>query len=74
MIDVLGLLYGSDTPIEDQDIFLKAQLIFWLMGATDAHAKNFSVFLSPGGSYRMAPLYDIVTAHGALDARQIERK
>lgn len=74
MIDVLGLLQGSDTPIEDQDIFLKAQLVFWLMGATDAHAKNFSVFLSPGGSYRMTPLYDIVTAQGALDARQIERK
>ncbi|MTH80019.1 type II toxin-antitoxin system HipA family toxin [Paracoccus aestuariivivens] len=74
MIDVLGLLKGSDTPIEDQDIFLKAQLIFWLMGATDAHAKNFSVFLSPSGSYRMTPLYDILTAQVALDARQIERK
>jgi len=74
MGDVLGLLNGSDTPIADQDIFLKAQLVFWLMGATDAHAKNFSLFLSPGGSYRMTPLYDIVTAQGALDARQIERK
>lgn len=74
MIDVLGLLKGSDTPIEDQDTFLKAQLIFWLMGATDAHAKNFSVFLSPGGSYRMTPLYDIISAQGALNARQIERK
>lgn len=74
MIDVLSLLRGSDTPIEDQDIFLKAQLIFWLMGATDAHAKNFSVFLSPGGSYRMTPLYDVLTAQGALDTRQIERK
>lgn len=74
MADILGLLRGSDTPIEDQDIFLRAQLIFWLIGATDAHAKNFSVFLGPGGSYRMTPLYDIVTAQGALDARQIERK
>ena len=74
MIDVLGLLNGSDTPIKDRDIFLKAHLVFWLMGATDAHAKNFSLFLSPGGSYRMTPLYDIVTAQGALDARQIERK
>lgn len=74
MIDILGLLKGSDTPIEDQDVFLKAQLIFWLMGATDAHAKNFSVFLSPGGGYRMTPLYDVLTAQGALDASQIERK
>ncbi len=74
MVDVLNLLQGSDMAIEDQETFLKAQIIFWLMGATDAHAKNFSVFLSPGGSYRMTPLYDIVTAQGALDARQIKRK
>ncbi|MBB3988147.1 serine/threonine-protein kinase HipA [Sagittula marina] len=74
MINVLGLLEGSDTPIKDQNIFLKAQLVFWLMGATDAHAKNFSVFLGPGGGYRMTPLYDILTAQGALDAGQIERK
>ena len=74
MADVLDLLKGSDTPIEDQEIFLKAQLVFWLIGATDGHAKNFSMFLSPGGSYRMTPLYDILTAQPALNARQIERK
>ncbi|UWQ35369.1 type II toxin-antitoxin system HipA family toxin (plasmid) [Leisingera sp. M527] len=74
MADVLGLLKGSDTPLEDQKTFLKAQLVFWLIGATDGHAKNFSVFLSPGGSYRMTPLYDILTAQPALNARQIERK
>jgi serine/threonine-protein kinase HipA len=74
MADVLGLLRGSDTPLEDQAIFFKAQLIYWLIGAPDAHAKSFSLFLGPGGRYRMTPLYDIVTARGALVARQIERK
>lgn len=74
MIGVLRPLKGSDTPIEDQDTFLKTQLIFWLIGATDGHAKNFSVFLSSGGSYRMTPFYDIVSAQGALNARQLERK
>ncbi|WP_245597307.1 HipA domain-containing protein [Leisingera caerulea] len=74
MADVLSLLKGSDTPLEDQATFLKAQMIFWLIGATDGHAKNFSVFLSPGGSYRMTPLYDILTAQPALNTRQIERK
>ncbi len=74
MVDVLELLKGSDTPTGDQDIFFKAQIIFWLIGATDGHAKDFSVFLSPGGGYRMTPLYDIVTAQPALVARQIERK
>lgn len=74
MVDVLNLLKGSDTPLADQEVFLKAQLVFWLIGATDGHAKNFSVFLSPGGSYRMTPLYDIVTAQSALQNRQFERK
>lgn len=74
MVDLLNLLKGSDTPLEDQEVFLKAQLVFWLIGATDGHARNFSVFLSPGGSFRMTPLYDIVTAQPSLNARQIERK
>src|SRR3546814_10581590 len=42
MVDILNLLKGSDTPSEDQTAFLKAQLVFWLIGATDGHAKNFS--------------------------------
>jgi serine/threonine-protein kinase HipA len=33
------------------------------LGAIDGHAKNFSVFLEAGGSYRLAPLYDILSAY-----------
>jgi serine/threonine-protein kinase HipA len=29
--------------------------------ATDGHAKNFSIFLLPGGAYRMTPLYDVIS-------------
>lgn len=53
---------------------LKAQILFWLTGATDGHAKNFSVFLRPGGSYSLTPLYDVLSAQPSLDAEQIERK
>lgn len=74
MVDILRLLSGGDTPSEDQDLFFKAQLIFWLIGATDGHAKNFSVFIGPGGSYRLTPLYDILTAQPSLVLRQLERK
>ncbi len=74
IVAILDLLRGSDVPIEDQDRFFKAQMIFWLIGATDGHAKNFSLFIGPGGSYRMTPLYDILTAQPALESRQIERK
>ncbi|GHE04000.1 toxin HipA [Defluviimonas sp. 20V17] len=74
VVDILGLLTGSDTPTADQDLFFKAQIVFWLMGATDGHAKNFSLFIGPGGSYHMTPLYDILSAQPSLIARQIERK
>jgi serine/threonine-protein kinase HipA len=69
--DILRLLNGSDMAAADQRQFLKANLAFWLLGATDGHAKNFSIFLSPGGSYRLTPLYDIVSAEPSLAAHQL---
>jgi serine/threonine-protein kinase HipA len=74
IVPILKFLKGGDTPTEDQKMFLKAQILFWLIGATDGHAKNFSVFLGPGGSFRLTPLYDVLTAQPSLDTRQIERK
>jgi serine/threonine protein kinase HipA of HipAB toxin-antitoxin module len=35
------------------------------------HAKNFSIFLSPGGRFRMTPLYDVISAHPSVDSKQI---
>jgi len=74
LVQILELLRGSDSPAQDQATILKAQILFWLIGATDGHAKNFSLFLGPGGSCRLAPLYDILTAQPSLAARQIEPK
>lgn len=74
LVQLLDLLNGSDTPAEDQATLFKAQILFWLIGATDGHAKNFSIFLGPGGSYRLTPLYDVLTAQPSLDAGQIERR
>jgi serine/threonine-protein kinase HipA len=71
--DILKLLAGSDEATADRRNFLKTIIVFWLLGATDGHAKNFSVFLSPGGGFRMTPLYDIVSAQPSLDAKQIRR-
>ncbi|MDF2096605.1 type II toxin-antitoxin system HipA family toxin [Aquibaculum arenosum] len=74
LVDILDLLKGSDTPAEDQKLVLKAQILFWLIGATDGHAKNFSIFLRPGGSFSLTPFYDVLTAQPSLNAHQIERK
>lgn len=70
---IANLLNGSDDPIRDKVDFFKSQLIFWLIGATDGHAKNFSIFLSPGGRFRLTPFYDVLTAQPSLDAHQIRR-
>jgi serine/threonine-protein kinase HipA len=70
---ILRLLRDCDNPAEDQRTFMKAMIFFWLLGATDGHAKNFSVFLSPGGRYRMTPLYDVISAQPSVDAGEIRQ-
>lgn len=70
---VLDLLQGADEPEADRRRFLKSQIVFWLLGATDGHAKNFSIFLLPGGRYRLAPLYDVMSAQPNVDGGQMPR-
>ncbi|MFC4726446.1 type II toxin-antitoxin system HipA family toxin [Glycocaulis abyssi] len=72
--ECLNLLNGSDYADEDRLAFLKAQIVFWLIGAPDGHAKNFSLFLTPGGRYRMTPLYDIMSTQPNYAAKQLQRK
>jgi len=71
--EVSELLKGSDDASGDRRLFFKAQLVFWLLAATDGHAKNFSLRLAPGGRFRMTPLYDVMSAQPAHDANQIRR-
>ncbi|WP_051882391.1 type II toxin-antitoxin system HipA family toxin [Parvularcula oceani] len=68
---IMRLLQGSDSPQKDRRDFFAVQVAFWLLGATDGHAKNFSVFLRPHGSYVSTPLYDVLTAAPALASRQL---
>jgi serine/threonine-protein kinase HipA len=74
MVEIFELLKASDDPAYDHLVFLKAQIAFWLLGAIDGHAKNFSIFLSPGGGFQLAPLYDVMSAQNLQDRKQIQRK
>lgn len=74
MVEILNLLKGSDHPAEDQKAFLKAQVLFWLIGATDGHAKNFSIFLGQGGRFILTPFYDVLSAQPFLDTHKMQRK
>lgn len=74
VVDIIRLLGASDDPSADQKAFLASQLIFWLIGATDGHAKNFSLFLRPGGGFKLTPFYDVLSVQGAVDRGQLNNK
>lgn len=62
LVDLARILQQSETREADLKTLLTAQLLFWMLAATDGHAKNFSLFLLPGGRYRLTPLYDVLSA------------
>ncbi len=74
MVEILNLLKGSDRPAEDQKAFLKAQIIFWLISATDGHAKNFSIYIGTGGRFQLTPFYDVLTVQPYSDELQLRNK
>lgn len=70
-VQILTLLSESDEPVRDRESFFKSQILFWLMGATDGHAKNFSVFLRPGGRFQITPFYDVLSVQPQFAANRI---
>jgi len=60
------LLLGSRKAVTDRRTFFKAQVIFWMLCATDGHAKNFSVFVEPYGRFSLTPIYDVISAYPIL--------
>ena len=67
---IATILQASHNAVEDLRLFLRAQVVFWLLAAIDGHAKNFSLFILPGGAYQLTPLYDILSAHPVLGRRE----
>ncbi|MEM6671847.1 MAG: type II toxin-antitoxin system HipA family toxin [Planctomycetota bacterium] len=72
--EILRLLASARDPLEERTRFLRTQVVFWLLAAIDGHAKNFSLFLEPGGSFRRTPLYDVLSAHPAISAGTLHER
>lgn len=72
---IVELLRASSTaPAADVDTFIDALVFAWLIGGTDAHAKNFAVLIGAGPRVRLAPLYDLASAlpYDVLDPHRLK--
>ncbi len=74
IVDIMDVLRGSDDATQDRKDFFTAVVLFWLIGATDGHAKNFSLRLFPGGRYRLTPFYDVMTLLPSVAQGQVSPK
>ncbi len=61
-------ILGSQSAAKDRRRFFEAQVLFWVLGAIDGHAKNFSISIEALGRYHMTPLYDVLSAYPVLGA------
>ncbi|MDP3713074.1 MAG: type II toxin-antitoxin system HipA family toxin [Mycobacteriales bacterium] len=52
---------GGRHAKDNVERFVDALVLHWLIGGTDAHAKNYSVLMH-ASSVRLAPLYDVASA------------
>jgi len=68
MVAIAELLAQSSER-SDLTTFFKAQVLFWMVRAIDGHAKNFSLFLNPGGRFQLTPLYDVLSAWPVIGPR-----
>lgn len=72
--DAMKLLLGSNLATQDREMFFKSQILFWMLAAIDGHGKNFSLFIEPETSFRMAPLYDVMSAFPIFETGGIPLK
>lgn len=58
--DILNVLKNSENK-DDELLFFKAQILNWLISATDGHAKNYSIELRKNSTFKLTPFYDIMS-------------
>lgn len=69
MRDILNELARAEHPASDQRLFMLSQLTFWMLAATDGHAKNFSIYHHRGGGFGLTPLYDVLSTWPVVGKR-----
>ncbi len=68
--ECMRILDGSSESVKDKHTFFAIQIIYWLLFATDGHAKNYSIKHTSRDSYEMAPIYDVLSIFPILGPKQ----
>jgi serine/threonine-protein kinase HipA len=71
---IMEFLLGSSNGLTDRKTFMTQVFLFWVMGAIDGHAKNFSISLRPGGAFQLTPAYDVISVYPLVRKGQYEQK
>lgn len=71
IVQSMELLQQAIDPLQDRTTFMRAIILHWMLAAIDGHAKNFSIFLHPGGRCSLTPLYDIISAYPLVETREL---
>jgi len=68
--DFVSILETSVRRQEDLETLFKSLVVFFVLGAIDGHAKNYSIEYVREG-HQLAPLYDILSLFPALSQKEI---
>lgn len=72
IVELARILRGSTEHARDLETLFRAQVLFFLLAATDGHAKNFSIRILAGGGFHLTPLYDVLSAWPIIGKRANE--
>lgn len=71
--EIIRFLYSERFSETDIQLFYIALVLNFLLGGTDAHAKNYAILELPGTAPTLAPLYDIASMF-PYDTQRKQRK
>lgn len=70
--EIMDILQDAEHAVGDREQFFKTVFLFWVLGAIDGHAKNFSILLKAKGRFQLTPIYDVMSAYPLAAKRELE--
>jgi serine/threonine-protein kinase HipA len=70
LVEIARVLQASEARDDDLATLMQTELLFWMLAATDGHAKNLSIRILAQGRFHLTPLYDVLSAWPVTGTRK----